>query len=156
MPADLEHFARLLRYGALANAETVSSLRRVTGSTQSLRWMGHIAAAELLWLARLTGEPPPLDVWPDLDLEACAARIAQAGNAWPRYLAGLAVHDLEDGIGYRNSKGEFWTSTIADILTHVVTHSAYHRGQIAAAVRAAGGEPAYTDFIHAARQGLVE
>jgi uncharacterized damage-inducible protein DinB len=45
---------------------------------------------------------------------------------------------------------------VGDILTHVVAHSAYHRGQIAAAVRAAGGAPAYTDFIHAARRGLVE
>ena len=43
-----------------------------------------------------------------------------------------------------------------DILAHVVLHSAYHRGQIAAAVRAGGGEPAYTDMIHAVRQGLVE
>jgi uncharacterized damage-inducible protein DinB len=37
----------------------------------------------------------------------------------------------------------------------VVIHSAYHRGQIAADVRAAGHEPAYTDFIHATRTGRV-
>jgi uncharacterized damage-inducible protein DinB len=42
------------------------------------------------------------------------------------------------------------------MLVHTVLHSAYHRGQVAAEVRAAGGEPAYTDFIHAVRQGLVE
>jgi uncharacterized damage-inducible protein DinB len=35
-------------------------------------------------------------------------------------------------------------------------HSGYHRGQIAAAVRESGGEPAYTDYIHAVRQGLIE
>ncbi len=43
-----------------------------------------------------------------------------------------------------------------DILTHVVLHSAYHRGQIASQVRSGGEQPAYTDFIHAARQGLIE
>ena len=43
-----------------------------------------------------------------------------------------------------------------DILTHVVLHSAYHRGQIASQMRAGGAPPAYTDFIHAARQGLIE
>jgi uncharacterized damage-inducible protein DinB len=37
-----------------------------------------------------------------------------------------------------------------------VVHGGYHRGQIAAAVREAGGEPAYTDFIHAVRAGLVD
>jgi len=41
-------------------------------------------------------------------------------------------------------------------LTHVIMHSAYHRGQIALEMRAAGMEPAHTDFIHAVRQGLVE
>jgi uncharacterized damage-inducible protein DinB len=35
-------------------------------------------------------------------------------------------------------------------------HGAYHRAQIAAAVRESAQEPAYTDFIHAVRQGLVE
>ena len=63
--------------------------------------------------------------------------------------------DLGEGIGYRNTRGEYWTSTVGDILTHVVMHGTYHRGQIAAAVRDSGGAPAYTDFIHAARQGLV-
>jgi uncharacterized damage-inducible protein DinB len=63
----------------------------------------------------------------------------------------------DDGrpVGYRNSKGEPWTSTVGDILTHVVTHSAYHRGQVASELRAAGFIPAYTDFIHAVRQGFL-
>jgi uncharacterized damage-inducible protein DinB len=72
------------------------------------------------------------------------------------YLESVDDEDLEDGVAYRNTKGEFWTSTAGDILTHLVLHSSYHRGQIAAAIREAGGDPAYTDFIHAVRTGLVE
>ena len=45
---------------------------------------------------------------------------------------------------------------MADILSHVVLHASYHRGQIASAMREAGGTPAYTDFIHAVRSGLIE
>jgi uncharacterized damage-inducible protein DinB len=59
-------------------------------------------------------------------------------------------------VSYTNSKGELWTSTVEDILTHLVIHSAYHRGQIASDLRSAGREPAYTDYIHAVRQGLIE
>jgi uncharacterized damage-inducible protein DinB len=58
-------------------------------------------------------------------------------------------------VAYTNSKGEEWTSGVEDILTHVTIHSAYHRGQIASDLRAAGHTPAYTDFIHAVRQGFV-
>jgi uncharacterized damage-inducible protein DinB len=39
---------------------------------------------------------------------------------------------------------------------HVIMHSAYHRGQIAADTRAAGFTPAYTDFIHAIRNEFVD
>jgi uncharacterized damage-inducible protein DinB len=59
-------------------------------------------------------------------------------------------------INYVNSKGESWSSQVDDILLHVITHSAYHRGQIASNMRAAGLTPAYTDFIHAVRQELVK
>jgi len=55
-----------------------------------------------------------------------------------------------------NSKGETWSSQVNDVLLHVITHSAYHRGQIASDMRAAGLTPAYTDFIHAIRQEIVK
>lgn len=155
MHPDPAYYQRLLRYNAWANAETIGSLDGAAPS-QALRWMGHIVGAELLWLSRLTSEPTSLGVWPELDQAACAARLEELAGAWPRFLSSLGPDDLGEGIAYRNSKGEFWTSAVADILTHVVTHSSYHRGQIAAAVRAAGGVPAYTDFIHGARQGLFE
>lgn len=156
MPPEPDYYARLLRYDAWANAETLRSLRQGGVPAKAMRWMGHIVGASALWLARLRQEPPALAVWPDLDLDGCAAGIDRLADSWPRYLETLAPAGLEQGVGYRNSLGEYWTSSVGDILTHVAMHGAYHRAQIAAAVREGGGEPAYTDFIHAVRQGLVE
>ncbi|MGH3118718.1 MAG: DinB family protein [Gaiellales bacterium] len=156
MNPELKYFARLLRYDCWANGEALESLRSGRAPDQVVRWMAHIVGAECLWLARLRQEPPTLPVWPDFDLDDSAVRLPLLAVAWQRHLEALAPEDLDDGVAYRNSKGEFWTSSVRDILDHVLTHSAYHRGQIATAVREAGGEPAYTDFIHAVRQGLVE
>jgi uncharacterized damage-inducible protein DinB len=156
MPAELDYYARLLRYDQWANAETLGSLRAGLAPPKAVRWMGHIVGAGELWLARLRDEPPTIAVWPDLDLEQCAAGIARLAARWPRYLASLSRADLEESLGYRNSLGEYWTSTVSDVLTHVTMHGAYHRGQIASAVRESGQEPAHTDFIHAIRQGFVE
>jgi len=64
--------------------------------------------------------------------------------------------NLSQMISYKNSRGEAWTSAVQDVLTHVLMHSAYHRGQIASHMRVSGQTPAYTDFIHAVRQGLIE
>ena len=148
-------YERLLRYDAWANGETVRALGAGAAPAKALRWMAHIVGAGELWLARLREEPASMAVWPDLDLDGCAAGVARLAERWPRYLATVGLEDLSEGVGYRNSLGEYWTSTVADILTHVALHGSYHRAQIAAAVRESGGEPAYTDFIHAARQGLI-
>jgi uncharacterized damage-inducible protein DinB len=152
--SELEQHRRRFRWGHWANEETLASLRR-TRAPRGLRWLAHIASAELLWLARLRDEPPALPVWPEFDLDDTARRLGESRGRWTAHLDALTEGDLGDGVGYRNSKGEFWTSTVGDILTHLSHHGAYHRGQIASAVRAEGGEPAYTDFIHAARQGLI-
>lgn len=155
MAPEIERHARMLRYDGWANRETLASLLRVPVPA-GIRWLAHIAGAERLWLGRLTGVPSDLAVWPELSGDEIARELSALDQAWPAYLGGLEGEDLTDSVGYRNSLGEFWTSSADDILTHVVAHSAYHRGQIASAVRQAGGEPAYTDFIHAVRQGLVE
>jgi uncharacterized damage-inducible protein DinB len=147
----IDHLRRLLRYDVWANRETLRSLAEQTAPPKSLRWLAHILGAERLWLARILGEPPSIPVWPDLTLDQCAAHLDDLSRFWPKYLAELKPERLSDEISYVNSKGEPWTSSIADILTHVAMHSTYHRGQIASDVRAAGLEPAYTDYIHAVR-----
>jgi uncharacterized damage-inducible protein DinB len=156
MRAELRRFRRLFEYDGWANAASLVSLREGPAPPTAERWMAHIVASERIWMARLRQEPSSLPVWPELDLEACAGEITELQGEWGRCLESLADEDLEDGVAYRNSLGQFWTSTVGDILTHVVLHSSYHRGQIAAAVREAGGTPAYTDFIHAVRSGLIE
>jgi uncharacterized damage-inducible protein DinB len=145
---------RLLRYDAWANEQTMRSLQQAEPPARSLRWMGHIIGAEHLWLARMQGTPSDLPVWPELSSGECEARLPQLSKR-------LGMFDFErDGplgrsVSYTNSKGEPWTSTVEEILTHLVIHSAYHRGQIASDLRNAGQEPAYTDYIHAVRQGIV-
>ena len=152
MSADLE---RLLRYDIWANGETLDSLRQGSPPAKSLRWMAHIIAAEHLWLARLRRVSAPLPVWPDLTVNECATHLTQLSAGWPEYLAEAGSGGLAKRVTYTNSKGEEWGSAVGDILTHVTIHSAYHRGQIASDMRAGGKTPAYTDFIHAVRQGFV-
>jgi uncharacterized damage-inducible protein DinB len=150
----MRHLRGLLRYDVWANRETLRALKR-SAPPRSLRWLAHIVGAEYLWMARLRRHQEILPVWPELGVEACGERLDELSRLWPEYLDD--THEsLTEKVPYMNSKGEAWTNTVEEILTHVVIHSAYHRGQIAADVRASGGVPAYTDYIHAVRQGLIE
>jgi uncharacterized damage-inducible protein DinB len=146
---------RLLQYDIWANGETLDSLRQGPPPAKSLQWMGHILGAEYLWLARLRQLPSPLPVWPDLPVEECASRLGDLAGMWQEYLADAGAGRVTDRVTYTNSKGEEWSNTAEDILIHVTIHSAYHRGQIASDLRGAGQGPAYTDFIHAIRQGFI-
>jgi len=150
------HLRRLLAWDGWANREAIASLRAAAAPpARALRFMSHVPAAERLWLGRLRQDATPVIVWPDLTLEQCAAEAEAMAQAWPGFVDGPPPAELERSVAYRNSKGEPWTSTVGDILTHVVTHSAYHRGQVASELRAAGFVPAYTDFIHAVRHGFL-
>jgi uncharacterized damage-inducible protein DinB len=153
----LEHLCRQFAYDAWANREVLAGLRASARPvTRPRQLLAHILSAERLWLERIRKQPQSLPVWPDFTLDQCEAQIAGLARLWREFLAQFSPAGLSEKIAYKNSKGEPWTSTVEDVLTHVVLHSAYHRGQIAGQVRAGGETPAYTDFIHAVRHGLIE
>lgn len=164
----IEHYRKLFRYDRWANGEVLQALRDARagsgmpsggasgeGIGQALKRLAHIVGAEWLWLARLNLPVQAMAVWPQLDVDQCWRHVVAVGEAWEGYVGGLDAADLDKTIDYKNSKGEPWRSRVEDVLTHVVMHSAYHRGQIALEMRAAGMNPAYTDFIQAARTGKL-
>lgn len=147
---------RSFRYHAWANRETLASLREIAGAApRAVKILAHVIAADELWLGRIEGAPPG-PVWPDHTIDQCADRLERILERWGRFLGALPPDGLARRVEYVNSKGEPYSSTVHDILTHVVIHAAQHRGQVASAVRDAGGVPAYTDYIHCVRQGLVD
>jgi uncharacterized damage-inducible protein DinB len=153
----IEHFRRQFAYDTWANREVLAAVRASREKPErSLQMIGHVLSAGQLWMARLKQQPQGLPVWPELTLEECEAQTTELGRQWQEYLATLPATGLSQTAAYKNSKGEPWSSTVEDILTHVLMHGAYHRGQIASHMRTHGQTPAYTDFIHAIRQGLIE
>ncbi len=142
---------RLLDYELWANRLTLESLRIEASPERALRVFAHIIAAHRLFLARVTGGGA-VPVWPEPDLASAEAELRECDAQWRRLQA-----DLPPGrqVEYVNSKGERWRSRLDDIVAHLALHSAYHRGQIAMLLGAAGQTPAYTDFIQATRSGAI-
>ena len=152
----MEILARLTRefaYNAWANAEVLRSLFAArTVPERAAEVMAHVVGAEWLFLRRLGQVAPNVPVWPALSLAECEQHLTQLARAWCSYLGGLAPGALTQQIGYTNSKGENWSNTVTDILTHVVLHSSYHRGQIATLL---GRASSYSDYIEWARRGYL-
>jgi len=153
----LEHIRNLFSYDDWANREVLDSLQALNAPPErSVKLLAHILSAERLWLERLLVQKQTAPVWPLSTLAQCKLEVDQLPGLWKNYLTALGEAGLARSLTYKNTKGESFSSQKQDILLHVVMHSAYHRGQIAADMRAAGFTPPYTDFIHAVRQGFLE
>ena len=153
----VERFRRELDYDDWANREVLRHLQRESLPPPCCAsWLAHVLGAQSEWLARLASGQSALPVWPKLTLDELEPELARLRQAWRRFLAELAPHGLERSITYVNTKGQTHTSRVEDVLTHVLLHGAYHRGQIASALREAGLTPPCTDYIHATRSGKIE
>ena len=75
-------------------------------------------------------------------------KVGSVGEAWRQAWLDL---DLAKGrvneVRYRNAAGQEFATSMIDILSQVITHGPYHRGQIAKIVARSGGTPINTDFI---------
>jgi uncharacterized damage-inducible protein DinB len=146
------HFIKVFQHQAWADARVLESLRAahsVLKRDQDL--YAHILGSEHVWLSRISGTAPKFAVWPSLTLDECERLAAENAGAYQKLAADLTEETRHRQITYRNSAGDEYTSTLEDILTHVSLHGAYHRGQIAASIRAAGDRPISTDYIAFAR-----
>ncbi|MBX3376381.1 MAG: DUF664 domain-containing protein [Phycisphaeraceae bacterium] len=159
----VEHFRNLQRYEQWAGARVVASLRSAhaaavdrASSDRARGIFGHIQMARHEWLFRLGQIPKrPWIMFPDWSVEECAADAARLDGAWSAYLANLGDADLDGEVRYTSNEGKPFVSLRRDILTHVINHSTYHRGQIALLVKAAGGAPEATDFVLYSRQAGI-
>jgi len=115
---------------------------------QAKQLFSHILIAEEVWLNRMKGLPSgPQALWTELSIEECS-KLAEANyKNFTEFLTGLSDEKSEDIISYKNSTGKEFSTSIADILTHVALHGQYHRGQINRRLRQKKLEPINIDYI---------
>jgi uncharacterized damage-inducible protein DinB len=157
----VEQYRRWYEYEQDAHEEVMAALETVPASkrtnpefARAVDLLAHIAAARRLWLFRIGAIPAgPRDLFPKhTALEQVHRDLADIQDAWGMYLEHLDGEELGREFTYRSIEGPAFRNTVEDILTQLFGHSWYHRGQIAACVRAVGGEPALTDFVFWSRE----
>lgn len=138
------HYRTLLEYNSWANqrlasclgaqsddilfAEIISSFRGIAGTIM------HLEGAERIWLNRIRGEQGGgfEKQLPDREKLLCFPDTSQA---WVRFISNQEADFIDQSSSYLSIKGEPFTSVHSDIITHVVNHSSFHRGQIITMLR---------------------
>jgi uncharacterized damage-inducible protein DinB len=149
----IEYFRRQLAYNIWADRLIIASLREASDQNgPALRTLTHLLMAEREWLFRMRQETAGNDFWPEMSIAQCETLAEETHAAYISFFDRLTEDGLDAVAAYANSKGVAYATSFRDILTHVLFHSAYHRGQIAASVRSKGDAPAYTDYIAFVRE----
>jgi uncharacterized damage-inducible protein DinB len=146
------HFEKMFDWMAWADRRTIAAVASCPAAqAEALPLLAHLMAAEHVWLARLAGRSPRLPVWPTLTLAECEALAAENASGYSAYVSHVSDDDLAAIIEYRNQTGNQFATAVIDILTQIITHGPYHRGQIAKIIGRAGGAAPETDYIHYVR-----
>jgi uncharacterized damage-inducible protein DinB len=142
-----KYFLKLYQYNAWSNARVLKCLEQQDVSDEKiLTLMGHIVAAQFLWLHRIKGLPAPaVKLWGNYSLAQLKVMADDAGKKWLSYVESEESFDRE--LSYTNYVGDPYTNNVETIMIHLVNHSSYHRAQIAMLLRQKGYEPINTDFI---------
>ncbi len=114
----------------------------------------HMVAAEWIWLQRWLGISN--STFPDwanstnvVDLRRCLSDVEQERTA---FIGGLTEADVQAMRPYALMSGTADQQPLDVMVTHVVNHATYHRGQVATMFRQLGLKPIGTDFIAWARE----
>ena len=160
----LADLRRLVKFNDWANArvcaeiDTLSSeqLTKDLGSSfpSVLATAGHLVGAEWIWLRRWLGDQSP--VFPDWakspewrEVKRQLAGVETERNA---FMSRLTEADILTLRPFKLLNGTSDEQPLDVMVTHIVNHSSYHRGQIAAMFRQLGLKPTGTDFITFARE----
>ncbi|WP_019960941.1 DinB family protein [Woodsholea maritima] len=158
----LDHFKRLAAYNAWANARLYDAAtalrdferkRDVKAYFKSLHGtLNHILVADRIWMFRMTQEgmlPERLDMTLFEDFMALREAREAEDRRIIEYIASLSEDQLEDGLQYKNTRGDPHSLPLNVILTHFFNHQTHHRGQATHILRQLGvAEPPALDLLY--------
>jgi uncharacterized damage-inducible protein DinB len=160
----LDRFRRWFEYEQDAHAKVLASFDTVPSERKNspefrkgVALLAHIVEARRVWLARMGFIPATSgSLFPDeSDVHHVAAECRTVQELWSRFFLAADEKGLARVFEYQSYDAGRFRNSVEEILTQMFGHSWYHRGQIATLVRAAGGQPAATDFVYWCRQPVV-
>ena len=121
---------------------------QVPGSFACLRdLLHHLAFADWVWLRRVLGSAPQLPAARDVAGSTLVGIVHDLAARWRAFVAALDESQVDRQVRYRTLAGASASSSLREIVQHLVTHASYHRGQVSQLLGELGAKAAPTDLI---------
>lgn len=150
----LEHLRHLFAYNDWANNHILASFK-INQSEQAQKVLSHILLTESEYFERLYGkDSTDFDFWQNLTVEECEKLERQNRANFETLLRNSDEENLSKIVKYKTSKGVSYQNALWEMLTHVLFHSATHRGNIIKILRDENFAPPATDYIIYLRENV--
>ena len=108
--------------------------------------MAHILSAQITWYQRLSGRP--VDGPHDGSMGGIRDELDESHVRWSSFVDSLSAADWWRIYPYRNSQGVEYERPLGLLLTHVVNHGTFHRGETGMLLAAYGASPGDLDIVY--------
>ena len=125
------HFIRLYKYNAWANNRIFDLLESLeTPTERSLGHFTHVINAQSIWMSRFTDAKYEGGLFGVKPLSELRIQAAENERNLNRFFEQSTEETFESLFSYKSIKGEPFTNSMSDILTHLANHGSHHRAQI--------------------------
>lgn len=120
----------------------------------AIRTLNHIFVVDRIFKAHLSGEPhgySGTNTQATPELEELHFNVTETDAWYLNYASNLPVDRLNDSVVFFFTDGDAGRMTREEILMHIVTHGAYHRGNVGQILKSISIVPPrdlYTKFLH--------
>ena len=141
-----EQFRDWYIYNSEANLKLIQDFAEMNEIPEKIvAIFSHILLAHKIWLQRMELRKiiseKPWDLLPSEEFFAVnTSNLEDTLNL-------LKEEELNKKINYTNTQGKLFGNSLEEILFHILTHSSYHRGQIAILLRQENFDPPLMDYI---------
>ncbi len=143
----IEHLRELFAYNDWANRRIVAALKS-NRSEKAREILAHLLITEKEYFERLYGKDSTgFDFWQNLSLEDCGNLAKENAENYECILKRFDDEGLGQIANYKTSEGVAYQNTFRELLTHVLFHSATHRGNIILKMREENYAPPKVDYI---------
>ncbi len=137
----------LFKYENWANARIIDALAQLPEQDEkSLELMSHILLVQMVWYSRMAGVAVP-PVWEKKSFQQIKDIYEVNKKILTPFIEKQTKDTLNATIDYKNTKGDKFSNTVTQILTHLFNHSTYHRGQIVERLKGKLPKMPETDYI---------
>jgi uncharacterized damage-inducible protein DinB len=132
----------------------VSEVDHTVARNTAIRTLNHIYVVDQIFKGHLLNEPhgysaTNTEETPSLDELHFA--VSQTDLWFEQYSANISEDALSERIQFQFTDGDFGTMTRQEMLFHVITHGAYHRGNVGQVLKGISVAPPrdlFTKFLH--------